>query len=183
MSRAPSAGLDRTGRCGRRTRPGRARQVAVHGARSRRKRRDHLRPDRLQRRRRDQRSRCGVGRPVAARRAAAADLGGRLGGIGGRSVAAVAPAGRRADRPVRAAALGHQRPAAAAARVRPPGLRAGRARNRDPRPPPIVHVRLRRQQGRFRNVPGERRLDAGAVGCRLRAGRPPRGGPRDPRPV
>ncbi len=108
---------------------------------------------------------------------------GRLGGAGGRAGAAVAPARRRARRPVRAPPPAHRRRPAAAAGVRPSRLRAGRPRHRGARAPPAVHARLRRQPAAGRQLPGQRRLDAGAVGRRLRAGRPARCRARDSRPL
>ena len=120
---------------------------------------------------------------MAPRRAAAGDRRGGLGHAGIRSGATVPAARRGAHRPVRATSLGDQRGAARAAAVRSPRLRAGRARHRGARPSPAVPARLRHQPLRRRQLSGQRRLDAGAVGRGLRAGRPARGGARHPRPL
>ena len=97
-----------------------------------------------------------------------------LGGAGGRAGAAVAPARRRARRPLRVAQPAHRGRPATGAAVRPSRLRARRQRHRSARAPPAFHARLRRQPVAGRHLPGQRRLDAGAVGRRLRAGRPAR---------
>ena len=122
-------------------------------------------------------------RPVAPRRAAAGDLGAGLGRAGNRAGATVAAARRRARRPVRRAAIDHQRSAAAQLLFAHPGyVRAARGIEVPGRHQLFLHgcdvSRLRR-----RRVPGERRLDAGAVRRRLRAGRPTGRRARDPRPL
>ena len=121
---------------------------------------------------------------VASRRVAAADLGGRLGHAGIRSGAALPAARRGADRPVRPAPVDHQRRAAAAAAVRPSRLRARRPRHRGARAATSCSCTAATSAApRDGELPGQRRLDAGAVGRGLRAGRPPRGRARDSRPV
>ena len=167
----------------RRARPRRPGPAARGGARSGRQRRHHLHPGRPARRRGHQRRRDGGARAVAPRRAAAADLGVGLGHAGIRSGATLPAARRRAHRPVRATPLGDQRGAARPAAVRPPRLCPGRPRHRGARPASAVPARLRYQPRRRRRLPGQRRLDAGAVGRGLRAGRPARGRARHPRPV
>ena len=120
---------------------------------------------------------------MAPRCAAAGAVGLRLGHPGIRSGATLPAARRGADRPVRATARGDQRGAATPAAVRAPGIREGRARHRRAGSPSAVPARLRHQPRRRWQLPGERRLDPGAVGGGLRAGRPASGRPRHPRPV
>ena len=120
---------------------------------------------------------------MAPRRAAAGDRCSGLGHAGIRSGATVPAARRRARRPLRATSLGDQRGAAGAAAVRSPRLCPGRAGDRGARPSPAVPARVRHQPRRRRQLSGQCRLDAGTVGRGLRAGRPPRGGARHPRPL
>ena len=119
---------------------------------------------------------------LASRRAAAGDLGGRLGRPGVRSGAALAAARRGAGRPVRRRA--GRSPAACCPPqllfAHPGYVRAARG-HRGAGQAPAVHARLRHQPRRRRRVPGQRRLDPGAVGRRLRAGRPARRRARHPR--
>ena len=94
--------------------------------------------------------------------------------------AALAAARRGAGRPVRPAPLGDRRRVARAIAVRPSRLYPGRAGDRGAGQAPAVHARLRHQPVGRRRVPGERRLDPGAVGCGLRTGRPARRRTRRP---
>ncbi len=157
--------------------------AAVHRPRPGRQRRHHLHRGRPEWRRGDQRRRHGRAGSVAPRRAAAGALRVGLGHPGIRSGATLPAARRGADRFVRAAPGGDQRGAAAPAAVRSSGLRPSRPRHRRARPASAFPARLRHQPRRRRRLPGERRLDAGAVGGGLRAGRPASGRARHPRAV
>ncbi len=84
---------------------------------------------------------------------------------------------------VRATPCDYQRGASAPAAVRPPGLCQGRPRHRCARQTSAVPARLRYQPRRRRRLQGERRLDPGAVGGGLCAGRPASGRTRHPRTV
>ncbi len=170
-----------TGRSHRGTRAPGSGPAARRGARPRRQRRHHLHRDRPARRSRHQRAGHLDAGPVAPRRHPAAGLGGRLGCPGSRRGAALPVARRGALRPLRPAPGTDQRHPAPAAAVRPPRLPAGRPRNREPRPASAVPARLRPEPGGRRAVPGQRGLDAGAVGGGLRGRRPPGGRPRHPR--
>ena len=166
-----------------RPRPWRAGPVARCNPQPRRQRRHHLHPDRPPRRRDHQRRRRCRARTLAARRAAAGDLGERLEHPRSRTRAALPAAGRGADRSLRSPPVADQRSASPAVAVRPPRLSACGARYRGARTPPAVPARLRRQPKFLRRLRGQRRLDAGPVRRRLRLGRPAGGRARHPGPL
>jgi A circularly permuted ATPgrasp len=107
-------------------------------------------------------------------------VSGRLGHAGNRSSATQPAARRGIGRSLRATARRHQRGVAGRVAVRAPRLPPGRARNRNTWRAPTLPARVRHQQGYVGRLLGQRGLDPGAVGSRIRAGGSSSGGTRGP---